>query len=308
MNELEPPCLDEAITLLLRTLRAQARSGDWQTRTSRNGYDIYIPKASEEWLQSRASGRSVQQLGKLMSESRRVFAEAGWELTRRGILRPGLAAPGPGTAEGRDGSGYALTVFGEEWLRTSEEDDGFVPMQPDSLSFALARHRAKYGDGFHQRAQEALRCRKSGAWLACCIMAAAAAESVLLALAVAKTGDRDKILKDYHGRAGCHKTINALVAHSPKPVQEKLRGLLGVLSYWRDEASLGEHAEVTSANADQALQQLLRLAQWAASVDWTEAAAAKEALPPGNNGHIAGTANGASNTASASAVSSLSPD
>jgi hypothetical protein len=51
----------------------------------------------------------------------------------------------------------------------------------------------RFGDGFAQRAAEASRCHRTTNYLACCVMAGAAAESILLAVAIAKmAGDEGK--------------------------------------------------------------------------------------------------------------------
>jgi hypothetical protein len=53
-------------------------------------------------------------------------------------------------------------------------------------------------------------------YLACCAMAGAAAESILLAVAIAKTGDEDKMLKTYRA-AGGRRDLTRLVAASVAP-------------------------------------------------------------------------------------------
>jgi hypothetical protein len=70
-----------------------------------------------------------------------------------------------------------------------------VLAQPGSLAVTLSGYRGRYGDGFHQRSQEAIKCRNAEAWLGCCAMTGAAAESVLLALAIAKAGNEEDVLK-----------------------------------------------------------------------------------------------------------------
>src|SRR5262249_6256453 len=126
-----------------------------------------------------------------------IFYEAAWELCRRGIVRPGVRMAG---AQAVEEGGYSLTVAGRAALEDLDPATILIA-QPGSLAAALTDYRPRFGDGFHQRSQEAIRCRDAEAWLACCAMAGAAAESVLLALAIQKDGDEGKVLKAY-GQAG----------------------------------------------------------------------------------------------------------
>ena len=60
----------------------------------------------------------------------------------------------------------------------------------------------KYGAGFEQRALEAIVCHRTSSYLATCVMAGAAAESILLAVAIAKIGNEADVLKEYASRNG----------------------------------------------------------------------------------------------------------
>ncbi|TPN28356.1 hypothetical protein FKO01_21795 [Mesorhizobium sp. B2-3-3] len=140
-------------------------------------------------------------------------------------------------------------------------------LQPGSLATTLASYRNKFGAGFHQRSQEAIRCRNAEAWLACCAMAGAAAESILLALAIAKAGDEDMVLAEYSKTGGRQKVINLIVGQSSGHVQSTLKNFAGIISLWRDEASHGKESLLETANADEALRQLLHMCQWT-SKEW----------------------------------------
>ena len=65
----------------------------------------------------------------------------------------------------------------------------------------IEQFRTMYGDGFFQRAQEAIRCHFATAYLACCVMCGAATESIMLRAAINKKGDEEPVLKEYR-RAG----------------------------------------------------------------------------------------------------------
>jgi len=93
-----------------------------------------------------------------------IFADAAWELCRRGILRPGVREH---QAQAVDEGGFSITKFGVEWLKERQEDT-FVPTEPERFAELLAPYRDRFGLGFHERAQQAVRCYGAHAYLACC--------------------------------------------------------------------------------------------------------------------------------------------
>jgi hypothetical protein len=66
----------------------------------------------------------------------------------------------------------------------------------------LEPYREKFGPSFHQRVQEAIRCYGAHAYLACCAMCVAAAESALLSIVIAKVNDENDILVKYRSANG----------------------------------------------------------------------------------------------------------
>jgi hypothetical protein len=178
--------LDEAISILIELLQA-GRAGSY-------GYDLYPRRGAEE----AAARMRLQPLQdqEVIRDLSPVFYEAAWELCRRGIVRPGVRRSGDqGVPEG----GYSVTLAGRASLAALDPTT-ILLAQPGSLAAALTSYRQRFGDGFHQRALEAIKCRNMEAWLACCAMTGAAAESVLLALAIAKVGDEDQVLGAYKGK------------------------------------------------------------------------------------------------------------
>ena len=119
---------------------------------------------------------------------------AAWELCRRGILRPGVrqyqeqATPG-----GSAGDGYSITPFGRQWLAEATQDD-FVPTEPERFGQMMACYRERFGKAFQERAQEAIRCYGAHAYVACCTMCGAAAEAILLTIAIGKEEERYRVL------------------------------------------------------------------------------------------------------------------
>src|SRR5262249_9747378 len=125
-----------------------------------------------------------------------AFYDAAWELCRRGIFRLGMRRPeGVSITWGTLGDGYSLTSQGREWL--NETDGKYFPTDPTRYEEALTRPARVLGAAFLQRSAEAAKCHQFGNYLACCTMCGAAAESILLAIAIGKTDDEELVLKLY---------------------------------------------------------------------------------------------------------------
>lgn len=241
--------LDEAIAILIELLR---------TQQARNyGYDLYARKGAEiaagRLHPSDHSGRERATI-----DLTPIFFEAAWELCRRGIVRPGVRKTGD---QATDDGGYSLTIAGRTAL-ASLDATAILLTQPGSLAGTLAGYRGRFGEGFYQRATEAIKCRNAEAWLACCAMVGAAAESVLLALAIGKVGDEDEILRAYRGARGRQTVLNAIIGQANGPARNTLTTFAGIVSLWRDDAAHGQASPIGTANADEALRQLLHMCQW----------------------------------------------
>lgn len=170
--------LDEAIALTLELLQAG--------RARNYGYDLY-PRNVAQVAAEQRHRQDHQAEQRAVTELSPIFMEAAWELCRRGIVRPGIRND---AAQGVVEGGYSLTVAGASALDHLDVT-AILITQPGSLAATFAEYQ-RYGEGFHQRVQEAVKCRNAEAWLACCAMVGAAAESVLLALAIAKLEMRMK--------------------------------------------------------------------------------------------------------------------
>jgi hypothetical protein len=194
-----------------------------------------------------------------------LASEAAWELVRRGVLRPGAEKyPSVGANEFE----FSLTIQGRKWLESAEDGDVLL-LQPGALARTLAEYASLYGAGYLQRANEALKCRNAGAYLACCAMCGAAAESIILALGIAKTGDEAAVLKTYNSRSGRSSIVRTLTGQAVDPVRMRFVTYTEILSYWRDDASHGVESVLGDAHAEEALSRLLRLAQFAGN-HWTD--------------------------------------
>lgn len=189
------------------------------------------------------------------------FYSAAWELCRRGILRPGVAVHGAqATPDGSAGNGYSVTPFGREWVSESGQDD-FVPTEPERFAQLLKPFQSRFGSGFYERAQQAIRCYGAHAYLATCVMCGAAAESILLAIAIAKS-DEETVLKIYKGASGRSRVEKNIVGQARQNIQRDFAGHTTLLNYWRDEAAHGQASNIGDNEAFTALALLLRFSQW----------------------------------------------
>ena len=263
------PTLDEAIIFTLAQLRDPDGSGaaaNIRTRSpgSTYGYDIYAPTLARKWALDTLENPT--QWDRAARDASPIFFEATWELCRRGILRPGVRAM---SEQGvNDGGGYCLTSQGKDWLDGATEEH-FVALQPGALAAAFERYRGKFGAGYYQRSQEAIRCRSAEAWLGTVTMIGAAAESILLALAIARNGEEDSVMRAYMARDGRKGVLNMLANPLPPDLGRALTSGMSLLSYWRDTSNHGQVAPVSASEAEQALRELLSLSQFA-SDNWDE--------------------------------------
>jgi len=226
------------------------------------GYDVYIPNVLRGYLNLNKSGfinnDDVERTGAAISP---FFYAAAWELCRRGILRPGVRSMGlQQTSEGSAGNGYSVTPFGQRWLVEADRDD-FVPTEPERFGGMLAKFARRFGKGFQERGQEAVRCYGAHAYFACCAMSGAAAESVLLATAIAKSSE-DKVLRAYAGAAGRSRVERMIVGQLVEPLRREFEGLTSLVKYWRDEAAHGKTSGIGDNEAYTSLAMLLRFAQF----------------------------------------------
>jgi hypothetical protein len=227
------------------------------------GNDIWIPAI----VQNYRASRSVQ--GDLTQEYYLPFYDVAWELCRIGVLRPGPhASMGQGSIGGGtySGDGYSITQFGHKWL---VDPDRRAVGDPSRMSEIFSSFDTKYGPGFAQRAVEALRCHRTANYLATCVMAGAAAESILLAVAIAKAKDEPKVLKQYASAGGRGRVTKLVTVGLTGSTVRTFEAALQVLHYWRDDAAHGMATTITEVEAYASLTQLLRLAQFC-SDRWTE--------------------------------------
>jgi hypothetical protein len=252
--------LEDATKLLIQFLRNPDHGS-----FSKYGYEIYLPNLLITYFGKQGIQNEEQELRKLSP----VFYAAGWELCRRGILRPGIKYHGAqATADGGAGNGYSITPFGHTWLKESNHHD-FVPTEPERFGEILAKYKHKFGAGFHERAQQAIRCYGAHAYLACCVMCGASAESVILSAAIAKEKDETVILEKYRSANGRKSIENILIGKARKQLQDVYKTYSALLKYWRDEAAHGRASKIEDNEAHTSLVLLLRLAMFV-NDNWDE--------------------------------------
>ena len=256
---------DDAMAFLVDYLQAPRPSNGYPSF----GYDVYLPNVVVSFIVD--IERSTEHLSLIYSgirarELSAIFYGAAWELSRRGILRPSVRQFG-GQAEG-SGDGYSLTSRGKQWL-SDIGSDVVVLLEPTRLAQAFRSLSPRLGAGFLQRASEASRCHGLGLNLACCAMCGAAAESILLAIAIAKDGNEDAVMRLYRSAQGRRKITDQIVGAARTELAGPFRSATGLLNYWRDDASHGAASKISEIEAHEALSRLLRFAQFA-NDNWGE--------------------------------------
>ena len=193
----------------------------------------------------------------------RAFLEASWNLTRMGIIRPTMKKI-VGSIDGAASGGMAITITeqGQAWLQGEHPSFVYIPADPTRFTPLIEPYQALFGDGFFQRASEAGACWAHGTYYAACSMAGATAESIMLAIAVQKSGDEAAVLTEY-SEAGGRSAIERKITANMKPKDKQdFEAYTALLKYWRDNAAHGKAMSFTEFEAHDALSRLLRFAQF----------------------------------------------
>jgi hypothetical protein len=225
------------------------------------GCDLWVPIVVANFWQSRghptvsADPRQPQN-----ASYYRPFYDAVWQLCRIGVLRPGETAPMGNSTHGRGltGDGFSLTDFGRGWVQTAAQHS---PSDPSRFSEMLQPFISRFGEGFAQRAAEASRCYQTANYLACCVMAGAAGESILLAIAIANmAGDEQRVLAEYRRSRGRQNVTDGIKRGLPRGLPERFDTASRILNFWRDEAVHGTRTTITAVEAQFSLAQLVQFA------------------------------------------------
>ncbi|MDQ3604981.1 MAG: hypothetical protein M3418_02145 [Gemmatimonadota bacterium] len=187
------------------------------------------------------------------------FYASAWHLVSRGVLMPVRPA-----ADNRVpfGDSFQLTEYGSQWIGTMSGYE-WNPMEHGRIAQLLVARAERFGNAFRARSLEAAVCYRSHTYLACCTMCGAAAESILLALAVARSGDEVEILREYRHSDGRSRIEKKLLQGQNSHVHQHLPKFMELLKYWRDDAAHGADAEINEEVAFVSLLLLLRFAAFA---------------------------------------------
>ena len=258
MINVKLPCIseDEAYDALTSTLRRLSKAGERVSLTE------IINKYSERYRpQNTGGGGMVMYRYDANQPNAAPFYSVAWRLCVRGILAqaPAVIQPDYGGVAGAD---FIVTEYGVKWLSgLSEYDCG--PTEYGRFSQLLSNHAQRLGNGYHARSQEAISCYRAQTYLACCAICGAAAESITLALAVAKRGNEIEILKEYGNSGGRGKIERFLLANQDAHITKNLPNYTSLLNDWRDIAAHGDAPVVGEEEAFTAVMLLLRFARFA---------------------------------------------
>jgi hypothetical protein len=258
--------LDDAIHFLVSYVRTglAARDRSRFGQGSGGAYDVRLHLVAREYLAQRGVPEHDLNGAVAAHPELGVFFTAAWDLCRRGILRPGARDFASNTtASWAGGEGFCATPYGERWIQDADELE-LIPMQPARFASMLLKAGARFGPGFVERADQAVACYMGRAFLACCAMSGAAAESVLLALAIAKKGGDERwILDKYAGPAGRSRVETYLLGQQTLGVREEFQRYTALLKHWRDDSAHGRAVRISEPEAYQSMAILLRFARWA---------------------------------------------
>ena len=100
-------------------------------------------------------------------------------------------------------------------------------------------------------------------------MCGAAAESILLSMAVARTGDAARVLKDYRSAGGRGRLERLIGGQLSSLTRESLAHYMDLLKYWRDDSAHGAHVVFDEEVVFTAMLLLLRFGRFAER-EWRE--------------------------------------
>lgn len=252
---LPPISEDEAYSALISALRRLTKAG-----AKVLSLPEIITEHSKQYQASPSGARMVMHTFDPHQPNAAPFYCVAWCLCTRGILAqaPTVIQRGGGVT----GTSFIVTEYGAEWVAgLSEYDCG--PTEYGRFSLLLASHSPRLGNGYHARSQEAIRCYRAQTFLACCAMCGAAAESITLALAIAKKGDETEVLKSYGSAGGRGRIEGLLMANQNAHITRNLPNYTSLLNDWRDIAAHGDAPIVGEEEAFTALMLLLRFARFA---------------------------------------------
>lgn len=230
-----------------------------------HGGDLYIQNAMLAWVQDNRIKiqseigvyGSCDEVITNHSGISEVFFSAAWELSRLGILRPGVRKWADAQfASASVGTLFTVTPFGERWLSESDDGNPYFSTEPGRFAEMMKPFFDLFGKAFSQRANEAIRCYGAHAYLACCAMSGAATESALVSIACMKIAE-EEVEKKRRGHNG-YKEVQKVICRNSGVTVDALNAYCEVIKYWRDEVSHAKETAISETHAYVALNNMLR--------------------------------------------------
>ena len=262
---------DDAMEYVIEHIKHNMDKAPDQSTGDNKGFDVFIPDVMEQYIITTHKINTDRQdiPSDLKVEYFPIFQTVAWELCRRGILRMFRKSCDAHIYERESWEGgFSLTEHGRTWLRNHEQAD-YVPLEPGRFSQIIGQYAELFGPGFQSRAQEAARCFKWDCFLACCVMCGAAAESILLRIAIEKKRDEGFVLSKYQRAQGRRNIKNLVIQNTNRHIQKEFPKMLDQLSEWRDVSSHGQATQVSDNESFVALRELIRFASFCKD-NWTD--------------------------------------
>ena len=222
------------------------------------GCDIYLTRVVVNYVRQKENDPNYSETDTKVQDQSQAFFDAAWYLCQRGILRPGLNSLQH--TQIPSGLLYSITSQGRKWLLDQGE---FIYKTPMHFSEILATFDKLFGDGFKQRAQEACTNYLVGTYLSTCTMCGAAAESIMLKLAIAIQPSKEtEILKEYASVSGTKKIIDRLFGQMGNKHKIAHSTFNDLLKYRRDNSGHGQYIKISEFDAYDSLSRLIRLSEF----------------------------------------------
>jgi len=227
-------------------------------------FDIHLPHIIDKYINPNAViGHPKPAWATPDAEKRvyRAFQDAAWELCLAGKWRMSVADGRLSGMAGAGGDGYSITAAGFEWFKNGDLEA--LVLSPNAIARMLDQYSNRFGDTYRRKTQEAVKNFRAGTYMSCCTMCGAAAEAILVALAIAKTKDRDKVLKGYKTTSGRATLIRTVLNGVKEEARIHYQAGLTLINAYRDESAHGDDTEIDRDGdaAKTMLETLLRFAK-----------------------------------------------
>jgi hypothetical protein len=251
--------LEEAHDFLVKLIHEHLKVNKLRELGSQNGYDILITiivdKSLPQLQQYPPMPASID--GKIKTKVYRAFQDAAWELCLAGLLRPSPFDTGYNAS----GEGYSITEIGFKWFASDEIDRSV--QSTHMIGRLLDQYSDQFGKAYQKKSQEAVKNYQARTFISCCSMCGAAAEAIVLALAIEKSQDREQTRAEYYTGHGRSRIINKVFGGLTDGAKAQYRAGIDLVNAYRDECSHGDDTDIDkdSDTARTMLDTLMRFAR-----------------------------------------------